>query len=78
MRTRKKTVPISMVRTITEVEKTCLVCGTTFWGRTNQTYCSRACQNRRYYQQNRERLTAERRDAYQQKAQAKGRGEDTT
>ncbi len=74
MKARQRTV--TKARTITEVEKTCGVCGKTFWGWAHQRYCGRACQNKAYYQRNRERLTAEKREAYHQH-KAKATAEDT-
>ncbi len=67
-----KTVVVSMVREYKLTEKECAVCGKTFLGTKKKRYCSRACQNKAYYERHRERLAAEQREAYrQQKATPK-------
>ena len=75
-RYKVETVAVStFTRRIRQVEKTCPVCGKTFWGRTNQTYCDDpplVCKNKAAYERNAEKRRAERREKYrQQKATPK-------
>jgi len=47
---RVKEIELTVTRTLTLEEKTCLVCGKTFWGVGIKRYCTRACQNRAHYE----------------------------
>ena len=68
-----KTKPVREIVTTIErkttlVEKTCPApsCGKTFWGRSNQQFCSRACRNRTNYHRNAAQYRAERMEKYHQ------------
>ena len=63
-----ETVKVStFTRKIRQVEKTCPVCGKTFWGWTNQTYCDDpplVCKNKAAYLRNAEKRREEQREKY--------------
>ncbi len=54
----------SYTRKVTEIEKTCHVCGTTFWGAKISRYCSRVCQNKANYERHAEQYRQARVESY--------------
>jgi hypothetical protein len=46
---KPRTKEIEITRRMVLEEKTCPICGKTFWGAKVKRYCSRACQNKAHY-----------------------------
>ena len=62
-----KEIPVSFVRRMQLVEKSCAVCGRTFTGTKKSVYCSQICKNRANYERHAH--------AYRQARMAKYRAE---
>jgi hypothetical protein len=64
-KTQVKEIPVSFVRRMQLLEKTCTVCGRVFTGTKKSVYCSQACKNRANYERHSEAYREMRRKSYQ-------------
>jgi predicted nucleic acid-binding Zn ribbon protein len=70
---RVKEVELTVTRRLTLEEKTCPVCGKTFWGAKVKRYCSRACQNKANYERHAEEYRQQRLESYRRQKERAGK-----